>query len=311
MSVPSSLRLGPFTPTVLVKKRYLWFYVFLIWVTIIITTLEAWAYWQLLYHHPVQFWVYFPLLGFVMYITAVFSSLIAAKLLLIIVNIFHKPRCGIFLRLPSDRDYRYWSIRNTIKRWPIWLSHRFPFPFLDNLCLKMFGVKTTFSNSLFEGWVDTEFIEFGKNVVVGQATAIQSALIMGNFLIIRKTVIGDNVRIGSHSVIMPGTRIGNNCVLAAHCYTTVEQELEEGWIYVGTPAKKYKKNRFFEDDLEGKLDYKQSVDAEQLRMKYEENFFQRYDVHTSLREWRAQKKEQKEMEQKRLDKQASQPSEDE
>ncbi len=310
MSVPSSLRMGPFVPTVLVKKRYLWFYVFLIWVSCISALLEAWIYWQLLYHRPVQFWVYFPLLGFVMYITAVFSALFAAKLLLIIVNAIHKPREGLFLRHPSDKDYRYWSIRNAIKKWPIWISHRFPFPFLDNICLKMFGVKTTYSNSLFEGWVDTEFIEFGKNIVVGQASAIQSAVIMGNFLILRKTIIGDNVRIGSHSVVMPGTRIGKNCVLGSECYTTVEQELEEGWIYLGTPAVKYKKNRFFEDNLEGRLAKQQNVDAEQLRIKYEENFFKRFDKHTSLREKIKEKKEQKEIEQKRLDKQASESSDE-
>ena len=50
------------------------------------------------------------------------------------------------------------------------------------------------TNSLFEGWVDCEFIDFGKNVVVGQGSIIQSAVIVGNLIIIRKTIIDDDVR---------------------------------------------------------------------------------------------------------------------
>lgn len=177
-------------------------------------------------------------------------SLLFAKVFLICVNLIHTPKEGVFLRTESDIDYRYWSIRNTIKKWPIWLSHKIPFPFMDNICLKVFNVKTKFSNSLFEGWVDTEFIEFGKNVTVGQGSIIQSAVIAGNLFIIRKTKINDNAIIGAHSIVMPGTEVGKNCILSASSVTTVNQELEEGWIYSGIPAKKDKKNRFFEDGLE-------------------------------------------------------------
>ncbi len=210
-----------------------------------------------------------------MYVTMVFTSLFFAKILLVIVNAIHKPKCGVFLRDPSDKDYRYWSIRNTIKRWPIWLAHKFPFPFLDNICFKMFGVKTKFSNSLFEGWVDCEFIEFGKNVVVGQASIVQSALIVGNLLIIRKTIIEENVRIGAHCVVMPGTHIGKNCILAAKSCTTVGQILEDGWIYLGVPSKKYKKNRFFEDGLEDIL--KQTKDSELVRKQYDDLYVKQYE----------------------------------
>jgi len=218
-----------------------------------------------------------------MYITIVFVSLFFAKLLLIFVNALHKPREGIFKRDISDKDYCYWSMRNTIKRWPIWLSHRFPFPFLDNICFKLFGVKTKFSNSLFEGWVDTEFIEFGDNVVVGQASVIQSSTIIGNLLIIKKTIIEENVRIGSHAIVMPGVHIGKNCVLAASSVASVGQELEENWIYVGIPAKQFKKNRFFEDGLIDKIG-KHTEDEEALRQRYEELYIRRHDKESTLRE---------------------------
>ena len=198
-----------------------------------------------------------------------------------IVNAIHKPREGTFLRDKSDKDFRYWSMRNTIKRWPVWLAHKFPFPFLDNLCFKAFGVKTKFNNSLFEGWVDCEFIDFGCNVVVGQGSTIQSSAIIGNLLIIKKTVIGNNVRIGTHSFVMPGTQMGNNSVLVAASATTIGQVLEEGWIYAGIPAVKFKKNKFFEDNLQeiigGKI---KDIDA--LQKKYEDIYTRRRDDKLNL-----------------------------
>jgi len=301
MSVPNTMRVGPFTPTVLVKKRYLIFYIFLIWISIIPILLEFWVYWRFLWNYarPVHFYTFLPLLAFLMYITLVFSSIIFAKILLLIVNTIHKPREGVFLRISEDMDYRYWSLRNTIKRWPIWLAHRFPFPgFLDNICFKMFGVKTKISNSLFEGWVDTEFIDFGKDVVVGQGAIIQSAVIVGNMLIIRKTVIEDYVRIGSHAIVMPGTHIGHNCILAANSVTTVGQVLESGFIYVGIPAKKFKKNYFFEDGLEEKISAVE--DVEKLRERYEKIYVKRKDELTR-KDRKELKREKKEEEKKRFD----------
>jgi len=234
-----------------------------------------------------------------MYVTLVFSGILFAKILLVFVNAIHKPREGTFLRHPSDKDYRYWSIRNTIKRWPIWLAHRFPFPgILDNVCFKMFGVKTKISNSLFEGWVDTEFIDFGKDVVVGQGAIVQSAVIIGNLLIVRKTVIEDDVRIGSHAIVMPGTQIGHKCILAANSVTTVGQVLERNWIYVGIPAKKFKRNYFFEDGLEDRIGHVEDVEA--LRDKYEEIYTKRYDELTR-KDRRELRKEKKEEEKKRFD----------
>jgi len=251
MSIPTSLLGGPFNSLILVKKRYLIAYIFLIWISIMPCVFELWFYWQIFwnYDRPIFFFIYLTFLILIMYFTIVFTSLLFAKVLLVIINAIHKPREGVFLRHPSDKDYRYWSLRNVIKRWPFWLSHRFPFPFLDNICFKAFGVKTKFSNSLFEGWVDTEFVEFGKNIAVGQAAIIQSTLIVGNLLIIKKTRIDDNVRIGAHCIIMPGTHIGKNCILNTWSATMVGQELEEGWIYIGGPAQKFKKNRFFEDGI--------------------------------------------------------------
>lgn len=301
MSVPNTMRVGPFLPTVLVRKRYLIFYIIIIWATIIPLLLIFWAYWQWLWDdiRPLHFYTFLPLLCFGMYVTAVFSAIFFAKIILVFVNAIHKPREGTFLRHQSDKDYRYWSMRSTIKRFPFWLAHKFPFPFLDNVCFKVFGVKTKFSNSLFEGWCDTEFMEFGKNVVVGQGAIVQSSVIIGNLLIIRKTIIGDEVRIGSHAIVMPGTHIGTRSVLAANSVTTVGQELKDGWIYVGIPAKEFKRNWFFADGLQKKIGQVESV--EELREKYEDMYIKRYDEHHTYKERKELKKKLREEEIKRFE----------
>ena len=301
MSVPNTMRVGPFVPTILLKKRYLIFYFILIWLSIVPVLLEFWWYWHLLWNweRPVQFFIYLAFIIFGMYVTVVITSVVFAKIMLTLVNWRHKPREGTFLRDVSDKDYRYWCIRNTIKRWPIWIAHKFPFPFLDNVALKAFGVKTSVHNSLFEGWVDTEFLEIGDNVVVGQGSIVQSSVIIGNLLIVRKTVIGNNVRIGSHAFIMPGTKIGDNSVLATNSATTVGQKLAEGWIYVGVPAKKFKKNVFFQDGLEEVLG--QVRDVEALRQKYEMIYIKRSDEKLTKKEKKKLMEDRLELEKKRLE----------
>ena len=96
---------------------------------------------------------------------------------------------------------------------------------------------------------------------------------------------------------MPGTHIKKNCVLAARSVSLVDQVLEEGYIYVGWPAEKYKKNRFFEDGLEDKIGFVKNVEG--LRAKLEEVYEKGYHEQTTHKKRRMQKKQYEEREQKR------------
>ena len=122
--------------------------------------------------------------------------------------------------------------------------------------------------------MDCEFIECGRNIVIGQSAIVQSSVIVGNLFIIKKTIIEDNVVIGAHSVVMPGTHLGKNTILAGPSLTTVGQVLEEGWIYQGAPAKKIKKNVFFEDGLEDLIKKQGDLDTED---RWEELYTRRKD----------------------------------
>lgn len=260
MAQPVSLKISPFTTNVLSKKRYLIIYFILMWVSFFPPIIEFWFYWRMFYiNSPILFYFLLPLELLLVYLILVFSSIIFARLALIFVNLFHKPREGVFPRDPKNKDYNYWSLRSIIQKWAAWISHTFPIPWHDVILFKIMGVKTHFSNSTYGGYISLEFVELGKNVALGDGSSIFGSIIIGNYLIIKKIKIGDNVIISTHSVVMPGTIIGDNCILSAYSLTAVDQELEEGWIYMGTPVKKYKENKFLDMDLKILFDEKKDV----------------------------------------------------
>jgi len=200
--------------------------------------LWLWYFWQFFPTLDLIFYLLFPFVFFLGIIFLILSAAIIAKVFLIFINLLHKPKEGIFLRNKSDKDYCYWSLRAVVRKWPTWLSRQLSLPILEVLVLKILGLRTSFSNSLYEGWIDCEFIEFGKNVKVGQGSFVISNIIIKDKLIIKKISIEDNVIIGSHAIVLPGTVIESNTILDAISMTTINQRLESNSTYHGSPAKK-------------------------------------------------------------------------
>ncbi|MFX1411407.1 MAG: hypothetical protein ACFFA6_13735 [Promethearchaeota archaeon] len=206
-----------------------------------------WYFWQYFPKLDMMFYILFPIVFFISVIILIISSIIVAKIFLSFINLIHKPREGIFHRNKTDKDYCYWSLRSLIKKWPIWLARQLSLPLLEILVFKILGVKTSFSNSLNEGWIDCEFVEFGKNVKIGQGSLIMSNLIVQDKLIIKKVIIEDRVIIGAHSVVLPGTTIESNTILDVISMTIVNQHLESNSVYRGVPAKKMEDDKFHSD----------------------------------------------------------------
>ncbi|MFX0187943.1 MAG: hypothetical protein ACFE8A_09415 [Candidatus Hodarchaeota archaeon] len=167
----------------------------------------------------------------------------------------HKPREGIFNRNKNDEEYCYWSLRAIIRKWPFWLARQINLPILETLALKILGVKTNRINSLNEGWVDCEFIKFGRNVKIGQGSIIMSNIIIRDKLLIKKVVIKDNVIISAHSCVAPGTIIESNTILGANTMTTINQHLKGNSIYNGIPARRIMTN----SPLKNKKEIKQQI----------------------------------------------------
>jgi len=238
ISIPASLREGPRTTNILVKKRYLIIYILIITLSAQPSIFLFWFFWQSFEIKNMLFYFIFPSFFMIDILVLIVFSIIVAKLFLIIINWIHEPKEGIFNRNKNDRDYRYWSLRSLVKKWPIWLARQLNAPFLEKLIFKLMGVSLGKNCSLHEAWIDCEFVEIGNNVKIGQGSLIISNILIKNKLIIKKIVIGDNVIIGAHSIICPGTRIGENTIVESNTITNINQELEPNAIYRGMKAKK-------------------------------------------------------------------------
>lgn len=184
--------------------------------------------------------LFFLLLPFNMlvliYILQISATLISA-LILTIVKLIHPPKEGIFKRDINDKEYLYWNIRNFIKKWPLYVMATNPFPwFKYRFTLRFFGVKIGSGGICDNGWISSEFVSIGKNVLIGMGGTILSFGIAQDKFILKKITIEDDVEIGAKCVLLPGTTIKKNAKLSAHSYTNIGDVLEENAIYVGHPA---------------------------------------------------------------------------
>lgn len=242
--IPASLKSGAHTTNTLILKRYLVLYVILIWLSILPLIILGAMLLEWYQFNYIYLLIAIPVFLVIGYFLLLFTSLFWGKVFLSIVNLIYPPQEGIFPRTPKEKAYRFWSLRAVIKKFPLWVSHIGPIPWADNLAFKLFGNNISYKTAVFDGWVDAEFLEVGKESLIGQGAVIMTSMITIEHLIIRRVKIGKNCLIGAHSVVFPGTTIGNNVVLGALSSTHVGQDLEAGWIYMGNPAQKFKESKF-------------------------------------------------------------------
>ena len=214
--------------------------------------------------------LFLPLLLLAFSFLFIFSCLFFSKLLLIFINLIHLPKEGIFRTKKGDTDFEFWRLRTEIKKIALWLIRNWPLPWIDVVAFRWFGIRMDFSSHLNDAWCDAEFISFGKNVTIGQGAAIMSSMVVGNYLIIKSVRFDDYSLIGGQSTIAPGTHFGEDTVLGAVSVTTLNQDLEAGWIYSGIPARKLKPNKYAE--MRRDIIHKVDVDEEEkIETEYEVN----------------------------------------
>lgn len=210
-----------------------------------------------------------PFWLFILYFIFIFGIAIFSKAFLLIVNMVHKPREGVFRAEEGDKDFEFWRLRIELKKLALWLMNNSPLPWIVMWGFRWFGVRIDFSSHLQDAWVDTDFIEFGRNVTIGQGTVVMSSMVIGKYLIIKKVIFGDYTVAGGVSNIAPGTFMGDDSVTGAFTNTNFNQFIEPGWIYVGLPAMKYKPNkfaeqrrdRFFKKEVEEEITYEVQHDV--------------------------------------------------
>jgi len=192
--------------------------------------------------------------------TYLMCTLMFCKFYLVILHLMHKPKEGLFKIDPKDKDYAYFCYRVAVKKHLFWVFNNFCFPWAANLAFKMCHMRSDYKSTMFDGWSDVEFIDYGRNIMVGQGAVVLSSMIIGDHLLIKKVIIGDHVVLGGNAIVAPGTIVGANTTLGVWATTHVNQVLEPGWIYIGRPARKYKSaTKMLEDSK--KPAYRRDVDT--------------------------------------------------
>lgn len=169
------------------------------------------------------------------------TVILFAKLYLILINLLYKPREGVFKMSIGDKGYLFYSLRRTIKEFILQLYDFFPLPWSKVFALNMFNVVIPPNAGILDSYIDSDFVEFGEESILGEGAVVLSSIIIDGHLLIKKTIIGERVTIGAYSVVAPGTVIEKGTILGMGSHTKINQRLEKGWIYVGRPAEKLKR----------------------------------------------------------------------
>ncbi|MBD3197166.1 MAG: hypothetical protein GF317_19080 [Candidatus Lokiarchaeota archaeon] len=252
-----------------VNIKFLIVYLPVIWLSGLITLVYWWFY------NPtmeiiIGFFFLFPLHVLAMITIFTFACVIFSKLILIIINLIHRPKEGIFRAELGDNDFEFWCLRIELKKLVLWLMNNWPIPWIDILAFKWFGMQIDTSSHLYDAWCDAEFVEFGKSVMVGQGAVVMSSMVIGKYLIIKKVVLSDYTVVGGQSTVAPGTIVGPDSVLGACLRTAFNQVLDPGWVYAGIPARKLKENKYAE--LRRDLIVRKDVDEEkEIAVEHEVN----------------------------------------
>ena len=214
--------------------------------------------------------IFLPIALISMLYIFILGVLLFSKLLLVLVNLIHKPKEGTFLAEIGDTDYEFWMLRTQLRKITLWLLRNSPLPWIDALAFKWFGINMDFSSHLNDAWCDGEFISFGRKNLIGQGATVMSSMVVGKYLVIKGLIFDDYVLVGGHTTIAPGTIMGQDSFMGAVSTTLFNQVIEPRWIYFGIPAIKLKENKYAEERRD--LIMRRDVDGEKkFEMEHEIN----------------------------------------
>ncbi len=229
-----------------IDLRFLILYIPIIWITFFIIVAFWYNYILFIQNIFVKI-ILIPIAILINFFIIAFGIAVFGKLFLIILNLIHKPKQGVFKIEKDNKDYQFWRLRIQLKKLVLWVMNNNPLPWIDTWGFKWFGVQVHLSSHMFDSWVDIEFIEIGRKVTVGQGAVVMSSMILGKYLIIKKIRFEDYTVIGGVSNIAPGTEVGKETIIGAFSTTHYNQKLDHGWVYFGNPVSKLKPNKYAEE----------------------------------------------------------------
>jgi hypothetical protein len=225
------------------ENWFSWIYIILIWLSIFPTVLLFQLFFNLfsIWLTPMGVICFLPILIMLYFGLFLVFLLFNSKLLLILINLIHHPKEGIFKRNFRDKDYLFFILRKTIKKFILKAYNYFPLPWVKIFALKLCNIKVSYNTGLLDSYIDSDFVEIGENTILGEGSVIMSSMIFNDFILLKKVILKEGSTIGAFSVISPGTIVGEGAILGMGSYTQINQYLEPNFIHIGKPAKKKKK----------------------------------------------------------------------
>jgi len=224
-------------------NRFLWIFPLLIWLSLFPTFCVFLLSYKFFHDliTPIGVILILPLVVIFYFGLFLVCLLFISKLLLVFINILHKPREGSFDLDGNDKVCYFFFLRRTIKTLVFRMINHFPIPWIKIYGFRLFNIEISYSSGVLDSYIDSDFIDIGKNTILGDGSIVMSSMLIDGSLMLKKVILKDGCTVGAYSVIAPGTIIGKNTILGMGSCTKVDQKLEDGWIYVGKPAHKRQK----------------------------------------------------------------------
>jgi acetyltransferase-like isoleucine patch superfamily enzyme len=86
--------------------------------------------------------------------------------------------------------------------------------------------------------LDAQFVEIGRNSIVGQYALLVPHVIEGKKLAHYPIVMGNNVTIGAGATVLSGVTIGDGAIVSTGAVVTKGSNIGPGEIWGGVPAKR-------------------------------------------------------------------------
>jgi len=136
--------------------------------------------------------------------------------------------------------FTYWKLFTVIKEFGKGALLPFTTLFTKPLITKLFGAKIGNDIALGGHLVDSQLIDIGNEVIIGQDSVITAHTINSGSITLAPVKIADRVTIGVHAVLMSGVTVGTNSVITAGSVVTPNTQIPPKEMWGGVPAKKIK-----------------------------------------------------------------------
>lgn len=138
------------------------------------------------------------------------------------------------------KDFKFFVLRRNLKSFIIKIFNYFPLPWVKMFALRTLDIKIPYNSGILDRHIDSDFVEIGNNVILGEGSIIMSSMVMGGVLLEKKVIIKNKCTIGAFSIISPGTIVEEGAILGMGSFTKINQILQQNSIHIGRPVKKSK-----------------------------------------------------------------------